>query len=586
MKEFFLQRTIGPATGTAARKFAVAGLAAKALLMIAATAGNAHAQSALTPIEETPLQRDAFATGILDSTNGALGGDIWRGANPSDLEFLLATLPRQFHVPSVGEAFRRLMLTASDTPAGAPASLAGRKLLALAEAGFTDEVRTIASLSNAPPNDPWVGQALAVADILEGSLDEACQRNAALVRGRDAPFWVKLRVLCYARAREFDAAELNLRILREQGGLSRDEDAYLTAASIPAPLEEQLALRDALQLAALRQIDPDLTELSLADADAGVLKALANDAAAPWPVRLDAGMRALAMGVFAVDELRDLYAAMPGVGADISAAREAILSAPGDPTTPVRVFRAVDLMAAPEFLRDRGALIASAVRSAPGFTQAYASARLYADDTTDLQGVLVTAQEAGAFALVRMSVGDADGAAQWLISMLGGGLSGLDEATADEFMDLLALLSSLDPDKAKMIASAANVDLAPLMIERDSRLRAGAYPDQGKDPAEFAKIVQATIRAVRENGSGQAALAALALYGDGYADDLVATVVRRAGFETAGLQSVAQRISFETHWRDQFGDASYDAAVAPNADDSPGDDRETRGFSPRLKPKP
>ncbi|HBS36830.1 MAG TPA: hypothetical protein DEA50_17395, partial [Parvularcula sp.] len=74
----------------------------------AAFGAAALAQTApLAPVEQTNLSRDAFATGLLGRDEGALGQDLWRGADTRVLAALLAAAPARPASPAIGVAARR-----------------------------------------------------------------------------------------------------------------------------------------------------------------------------------------------------------------------------------------------------------------------------------------------------------------------------------------------------------------------------------------------------------------------------------------------------------------------------------------------
>ncbi len=79
----------------------------------------------LAPVEETALARDAFATGVLDRGAGALGQDLWRGADARVLYALLAATPPRPASPAIGVAARRVLLSSGEGPQGADAALGG-----------------------------------------------------------------------------------------------------------------------------------------------------------------------------------------------------------------------------------------------------------------------------------------------------------------------------------------------------------------------------------------------------------------------------------------------------------------------------
>ncbi|MCA8888419.1 MAG: hypothetical protein R3C40_08875 [Parvularculaceae bacterium] len=533
-----------------------------------AVAGAANAQIApLEPVETAALARDAFSTGLLTRAEGALGPDLWEGASPQILGRLLEDAPMRPPSPAVGDLLRRVLLSPGAGPVGAPASLGGAKLTALSRLGFWEQAKTIESLSSSPNGEPDTDEALAVADLLSGDVAAACQKNARLTRGRDAPFWVKLRVLCYAAANELDAAELALGLLREQNLLTERDNAIMTPLAAGGALKSPVAPEGPVQYAALQLMKVAPTPAMLADAEAGIVKATAFNEQAEWPVRVAAAIGAAGMGVISGEELKALFAEAPLDLAEVSAAGDALAHARTDPMADVAAYQSVASMTAPEFLRDKAALIADALDAADTMARAYAAAVLYADDINALQGAIVSPQQAHAFAIARMAVGDAQGAENWLLAMQSGGLGGMSDEESLALIEAVGLLGLLDGAAARRIGNAANIAVetprAPLA-------------NTGYDAGDMAEVVDAVIDAAAGRITGQAALSAIAAADAAAKGDPVASVVVHRGLETAGLADVAGRLAFEQAWSATF--AGYSSP--PSAGAAMGE----QGFAPRLKP--
>lgn len=549
------------------------------------SAGGALAQVAPpTPVEETTLARDAFATGTLTRATGALEGDLWRGADARRLRALLAAAPARPSGPAMGEVLRRTLLSPGTSPEGAGPALGGAKLLALVRAGFIEEARTIASLSSAPRNDPAVSEALATADLLAGATGEACRRNANLASGRDDLFWVKLRVLCYAAVGERDAADLTLTLLREQGSLGETDEILLGALASGVAPKTPPAPEAALHLAALRHLDIAPAAALLDLAEAGVLKAIAGDDSFDTATRIIAAQRAASMGALDAAALKATFAGVEIDSETLGRAGAIAAERPGDPATDVALYQSVQQMTAPEFLRDKAARIASALAVADSFPRFYAASLLYADEIRSLEGALLSPGEASRFALARMAAGDGGGASRWLFTMLGaGGLTALDEELGMEMIELTSLLSVLDPISAAGVAEAAGVSLsAPSFLSPAA--------DRETDEIALARIVEAAFDAAMRDIRGQAALAALAAADIAAAGDPVADVVIAQSLRAAGLDSLRRRMAFERALRGRFDVGARKPAGEEAAAPPPTETRqaeagpESDGLTPRLKP--
>lgn len=537
--------------------------------LLFAASGAAAQDFSPTPIERTSLSNDPFATGLLDRGQGALERNLWEAANADAVGRLLEALPARPVSPSVGRTMRRILLTAGESPAGATSSLGGRKLLALARAGFVDEARTVASLSNASNADPWVGRSLAIADLLADDVDAACGRGARLRSGGEAAFWARLRVFCDAADERYDAADLTLGILREQGALSDLDDELLSAVAIPAPIDGVATPENALHLAIARKLGAPLGPRTLDVADAGVLAALADDADLDPAFRIAASQRLAAMGVIDGAALRGVYAALPAETEEIADAPARAEANAADVVADALLYRHIETLSAPEFVRDRAETIAATILRAPSFQRRYAAALAHAPDVTSLEGVLVSTDAAGAFAEARMAVGDGAGAATWLMAMLGRGLSGLDEGQQLRFIELTNLLAMIDPKSGADVSAAANVSIDPTALVDAAAINVGA-----DDRQDFAATVDAAFAGALGGSPGQAGLAALVLSDGAYADDPAARVVAGRALDAAGLADVARGLAFERAWRATFPETT--AASVGGGE---------RGFAPRLKPK-
>ncbi len=543
---------------------------------ILATVTPAMAQVALPEqVETAQISTDAFSTGTLDRLTGALPPTLWQGSDGQTLEYLLTQLPTRPSSPSLGETMKRVLLSPGPGPQDAAASLGGKKLLALARAGFAEEARTVASISTASRGDPWTGQAEAVADLLSGDALAACQRNANLSSGRDELFWVRLRAYCYAQAGELDAADLTLGVLRDQGALGTSDEQFLLAVVTGATPKSPIAVENALQYAISRTLDLPLLPSLLSKADASVLTAIAHDVSLDATIRIAAAERAIAMGVMGPSLLAGILQGVEFDVTEISNAAVAAQERGSDPLTDALLYQSVAEMAAPEFVRDKAQRISIALGLGDSFHRAYSLALVYADEIAALEGTIVSADEASSFAMARMAVGDSVGAGQWLAAMVGinGGVTALPEPQAMAFIAQVNLLAVLDPQTAAQVARAAGV----------STLGEGAaatLTSGHEDEATVARIIEAAFDAAINRKQGQAGLAALAASTGYVRGGEIESVVVDQSLEIAGLSHLKRRYAFEQAWSSKF--TANEANVA--SDDDVQQTKDEGGLKPRLKP--
>jgi len=519
-------------------------------------------------VEEQSLATSPFSTGLLTAGNGAFNRDIWVDADAGDLQFLLSQTPTRPATPAIGESLRRVLLTSATAPEGESPTLGGARLMALARLGFLEEARTIASLSSAPQSDPYIGQALAIADLSEGKLEEACQRNAHLSSGRNESFWIKLRVICYVAAQETDAADLTYELLRETGALDLREQKLFETLVSGADLKEPPVVVTAIDLAIMRLLSAPVTPAILADADGGVIVSIARDEQLEMQMRLSAAVKAVSLGVMTRDEYAALMGGIDFEPAEIASAHAGLMNGKMTVLDDAKVFQAIRQMEAPEFLRDKAALIAKALRVANNLDRAHALSLLYNSDIASLEGALLSPEEAGQFALASMAVGNSRSAARWLNTMIGGGLTGLEEATAMRSIDLVNYLALLDLDAATSIAVNANIEIT------DPRTRGDKVIDANDETT--ARIVTSILDAATDRIEGQAVLtAAAATRNDGLQNPLMRAIIDRA-LKIAQTPELAGRVRFETAWSEAFVGVEIDTPDNTAANDD--------GFGPRLKP--
>ena len=536
--------------------------------------GTANAQIALPQTVETQsLTRDAFETGILNARSGALPESLWQGSDGKTVAYLLDRVPARPQLPAISIALRRILLSSGDGPRDINGArypeLGGKKLLSLVRAGFTEEARTIASLSDADRNDPNVGQALALADLLDDNINGACARGASIDRDRSAAFWVKLRAFCYGVAGERDAADLTVSVLRERGDLNVREESYFAAlvtGTLPKTLFEPHA---ALELAIVRHLQMPIATTLLKGANGGVVKALAADDSLDAETRILAARRAVAMGLMTGTDYGAVLMNAPIGELSEDRIAVAVSNQPGAPMTDAILYQQIQALDAPAFLRDRAALIATALATgAPdngtGFDHSFTVHVLYAPAVGALEGALLPADQIAHFARARMAVGDGEGAARWLLAMKGDEpLTALGDNLGAEFLGLANLLAKFDPSNGAMVAASADIGLEDAGQDVTAK---GTGPNkadltqnnQAENRFETARITEAVVDAAlgepADGGSvrrkaGQAALAALVFANDPATEaDPVRTVLMEQAWRVAGLEDVRRQVAFQSAW--------------------------------------
>jgi len=531
------------------RKVFIALLASGAACFSAAAGQTAP----LAPIEQTVLARDTFATGLLDRDAGALAPELWRGSSAGTLAALLSAAPLRPSSPAIGVALRRVLLSPGEAPPRADASLGGARLRALARLGFVDEVREIESLAVGGKADAAVLEALATADLLSGDAAGACAKVQRISAPRDNAYGVRLRAFCYVVAGELDAADLALGLLRERGALSAADEAILSPLVAGGKPKAGAAASDPVQYAA--QKIADVPVIISSEAEAGVLRAVMADAGSPFPARLDAAKRAAAMGVVSAAALKELFGEPSLDLSAVAGGAGAFNQRPDDPLALAAAFQLARSKSAPEFARDRAALVAGVLGGARDFETLFLSAALFAEDVRAFDGLLLSMRESEAFALSRLALGDVAGAQRWLDAGAAGGLG------AGEPSDVPALIA------------AAKAGARPVIASTEAGRASG-----------LAVVVDAAIEAAAERIAGQGALAALAASDAASLGDGVAEVVVERGLATAGLDDLARRRIAERVLQDHFRRRQSSPALSPSL--TPALAADPKKPSPRVKPAP
>ena len=272
------------------------------------TAPMAHAQVQAQSLSAP----DLFSVGAAQSD---LPTDLWKGSSAGLARLVLPMLAARPLTPAAAQLARHVLAAPATAPDGASddADLAGLRAQALLALGEIDVTGQILDRTPDLPRKPAMSQAAAQLDLLRGQEDQACAVGDGLAEGRDRGFWVRLRAYCQAKAGQAAAAQLSLELASQQdpnGDYERLMAALLAGKDAGAP-----ALDNGLDLAVSRRAAAGWSQ-GLAGASAPVAVAVARDANAPLPARLDAAARAARLGA----PVPDAYAAVQPTPADAASA--------------------------------------------------------------------------------------------------------------------------------------------------------------------------------------------------------------------------------------------------------------------------
>jgi len=168
-------------------------------LLLACTA-PAFAQVQTSALDQV----DSWGTGWLGKSE-ALPSNLWANTTTAALQPLFADAKPLQLAPSAREALKRVALSAAKAPANGDA-LIPERLRIIEQLGFT---QYSIELRKRFPNTDWGKQGerlTADYELVQGQSKSACQR-AADKKGSDEA-WMTMRALCFALAKDFNAAGL------------------------------------------------------------------------------------------------------------------------------------------------------------------------------------------------------------------------------------------------------------------------------------------------------------------------------------------------------------------------------------------
>ena len=257
---------------------------------------------------------DASAAGLIGSSDGGLGTDMWRGATRASVDQYLAMLPVGTPSPVGNDLARRLLLTSATPPEGpSGGSLLALRLDRLIAAGRADLASELGRGTLADTSAP-VAVARARAALALADDKGACSELTNLPTGNDPAhdeldaFATRLSAFCQISSGNNAAANVTLDLAREEG---YDNPLFYSLAAeandglkLKAPAPKSIDALDARFYALAKRPLPD---------DAGkiavpaVIKLMAADESLTPQVRIAAGERAASMGLLSGDELGKLY---------------------------------------------------------------------------------------------------------------------------------------------------------------------------------------------------------------------------------------------------------------------------------------
>lgn len=432
-----------------------------------------------------PVQRlTVDATGTLTPTTGGLPAEYWSGT-PGDVALrLVALMPAAPESRTLRELARRMLLSAGPAPAdlAKEGDLLARRAEQLLAMGAVDDLTRLGERVPSAALSIDLSRPLVEAAFVRGDDERACALYDRLTNASTDIFWIKVAMVCDARAGLDAKVDFGARLLSELG----EEDQLIQALAQAATTGQggaqfRMVGAGPVHLALARiadlKVDPEVSAI----ASLPVLVGLARGSASPpFAARLEAAERAERAGAIAPWELTDLYDEVSVSTASVEAALAAAEADPG-PLGRAILWRVAEAQTDPSA---RARAIAKAMDLAEDDAAWRQTARLFApfllslDPGPDLDAFAATAVrglmatgDVGAARpwlqrLLRQSANGSDGAAGtwlglWALSRIAGG----DDVTP---FDLQAVgrwwqhLRTIDPQQASVRASAALALMAAL----------------------------------------------------------------------------------------------------------------------------
>ncbi|MEO5337455.1 MAG: hypothetical protein H7841_11260 [Magnetospirillum sp. WYHS-4] len=252
--------------------------------------------------------------GALSAAQGGFGPTLWEGTKRPFVDALLPGLPLRTGSPALRDPMRRLLLSTARAPEGQalPGSLVSTRIRLLSEMGDLDGMASLlSSLPQQARSEP-LQRIESESLLLSGETAKACSHGVGQVQHGNLPYWQKLLIFCQTLAGEKPKAALGAELLRESG--HEDPGFYLLLEAFGAkapPAFPGIPNPSALHVAMARAAKVDLPPALAKMAPPLVLRAIARDKDLALDLRALAAERAEATGSLPVQELRDIYAAIP-----------------------------------------------------------------------------------------------------------------------------------------------------------------------------------------------------------------------------------------------------------------------------------
>ena len=274
---------------------------------------SATQQSIPVP-QDTGIQVDTLgvvegpAVGLLDSSNGGLGEDMWSGSSRSTVEDLFVRVPLASSDPAMRALAKRIVLTKAAAPVAGSAkrALVTLRIERLLDAGLIEEAGALAAQASVA-NNPDFARVHADALLIANRADDVCGDKTTTRLGAGEPFWLQLRTYCYVMSGDQAAAELTHAVIEAQGYTDKAfqtllDDVVNHTATPPGPIAHPTAMHIFLLQQAGLPIPVTVAAAMGTSENLLVMRDMRNSPR----LRLDAADRIVRTGALSITELRAL----------------------------------------------------------------------------------------------------------------------------------------------------------------------------------------------------------------------------------------------------------------------------------------
>jgi hypothetical protein len=387
------------------------------------------------------------AIGLLNTSQGGFGADMWAGTPLPLVMALLPHLPVAATSPVMQSLRRRLLLTTAMPPDERPdeqgetsaqntdlntdqnpaqghvgrdldgQALAAARIERLAAMGDSLAVTQLLKFFPLTMENKVYGRVRVDAALLNGNVPEACRmaRNNLGVVARGEVIWQKIMAFCLAVEGQAAQVELYEQLLYENGV---EDEAYFTLLSgLTSGESEPLATifkTEPLHLAMLRSARRAIPGDALRGAAPAVVRAIATSPNASLTLRLEAAERAEAMGVLETDVLARVYASAPFSAEQSARAIDLAEQQPG-PSAAAILYQVAQI---DDQVSSRARALAASWRNGRTSGRYFTAVRVNLDLTRTIQPDARLAWFAADAGRALLAAGDRAAARAWLMAVI------------------------------------------------------------------------------------------------------------------------------------------------------------------------